>query len=147
MAISYNNITIGQVISLGQIVLTEQEIINYAKEHDPLPFHVDKIAAQKSIFKGLVASGPHIFQSFHKNKWIPLFGNTVIAGLEVNNWKFLKPVYANQLISCDVAIMDKKINSNKTTATVKWLYEFKDVQSQELVQCLEMTILHTENER
>lgn len=134
------------MISLGQYALTEEEIISYAIAHDPLPFHVDKIKAEQSIFKGLIASGPHIFQWFHKNKWIPLFGSTVIAGLEVTNWKFIRPVYANKTIECSVAILDKKINSNKKSATVKWLYEFKEVTSQEMVQCLEMTILHTENE-
>src|ERR1051325_3814970 len=34
-------------------------IKQFASEFDPQPFHLDEIAAAKSVFKGLVASGWH----------------------------------------------------------------------------------------
>lgn len=41
--------------------LTEDEIIEFGVRWDPQPFHTDRIAAEKSIFGGLVASTVHLF--------------------------------------------------------------------------------------
>ncbi|MBI2270975.1 MAG: hypothetical protein HYU69_11580 [Bacteroidetes bacterium] len=138
----YQTLETGQPVLLGKQSLTESEIIEYARIFDPLEFHIDKEAAKKSLFGRLIASGPHIFQVMHRKFWIPRFGNSVIAGLEVNNWKFLKPVYPNHEIECYITILSKKVNSDSKTVTIKWFYEFKYAQSKELVQCLDMTVLH-----
>lgn len=45
----------------GSYEVTEQEIIEVGNRWDPQPFHVDKNAAQQSIFGGLVASSVHLF--------------------------------------------------------------------------------------
>ena len=50
----------GEVIDLGTYPeLTESEIISFALQWDPQPFHVDPEAAKESIFGGLIASGWH----------------------------------------------------------------------------------------
>jgi acyl dehydratase len=131
----------GQVFDLGQATLTEQEIIDFANAFDPLDFHTDPEAAKKSIFKGIVASGPHIFTLVHRTQWIPRFGHTVVAGLEVTNWKFLKPVYPGSPVVSKVTITRIKPNPEKGYAAVTWLYEFMNAK-QEALQTLEMTVLH-----
>ncbi|MFZ6813518.1 MaoC family dehydratase [Undibacterium sp. Rencai35W] len=49
----------GSVIELGQRTLGETEIIDFARQFDPQPFHIDKEAAAHSIFGGVIASGWH----------------------------------------------------------------------------------------
>ncbi|MFZ6674157.1 MaoC family dehydratase [Undibacterium sp. Xuan67W] len=49
----------GSVIELGQRTLGEAEIIDFAEQFDPQPFHIDKEAAAHSIFGGVIASGWH----------------------------------------------------------------------------------------
>ncbi|HTD04836.1 MaoC family dehydratase [Undibacterium sp.] len=49
----------GNVIQLGTRSVTEEEILSFARQFDPQPFHVDKDAAAASIFGGLIASGWH----------------------------------------------------------------------------------------
>src|SRR5687767_9020981 len=93
-----NDISIGDKFDLGVIILSEQEIIDFAKAFDPLDFHIDKEIAKQTIFKGLIASGPHIFNLIYRREWIPRFGKTVICGKGVSNWKFIKPVYPMQKI-------------------------------------------------
>ena len=131
----------GQIYNLGTITLSEEEIISFAKQFDPLDFHVDRVAAFKSPFKGIIASGPLVFTQIHKTRWIPLFGHTVIAGLEVNRWKFLKPVYPGKTLNAVAKIIDLKRNEEKQYSVITWGYEFSD-DKDELVQSLEMTILH-----
>lgn len=138
---SFKDFAVGKVFDLGIAVLSEQEIIDFALAFDPLDFHIDKEAAQKGFFKGIVASGPHVFNLVHKKSWIPAFKDSVICGLEVNKWKFIKPVYPDQKIDSRVTITSIKENPERKHAAVIWLYEFRD-ESGDLVQSLEMTVLH-----
>ena len=49
----------GAVYSYGSIALSADEIVAFAREWDPQPFHVDAEAAERSVFGGLIASGWH----------------------------------------------------------------------------------------
>ena len=131
----------GTNYDFGKISFSEEEIIAFAKNYDPLDFHINKEAAKKSIFKGFVASGPHAFHYYYINKWIPLFGKTVLAGLGINDWKFLKPIYPNQQIYCAVTIDDAEQFPEKKSAAVTWNFEFKDDEGN-LFQHLNMKVLH-----
>lgn len=46
-------------VKLGERVVTEDEILRFARDYDPQPFHVDANAARDSIYGGLIASGWH----------------------------------------------------------------------------------------
>ena len=49
----------GQTVELGSRTVTEEEIVAFARQWDPQPFHVDPDAARESVFGGLIASGWH----------------------------------------------------------------------------------------
>jgi len=49
----------GQVIEAGPYVLTEAELVQFARAYDPQWFHTDAEAAAGSPFGGLIASGWH----------------------------------------------------------------------------------------
>ena len=49
----------GQEIDLGERLVSEEEIIAFARAFDPQPFHVDPEAAAGSIYGGVIASGWH----------------------------------------------------------------------------------------
>ncbi len=49
----------GQVVELGSHTVTEEEIVAFARQWDPQPFHVDPEAAKETVFGGLIASGWH----------------------------------------------------------------------------------------
>lgn len=139
--IAVKDLNKGDRFDLGVYSLSEDEIISFATIFDPLIFHIDKEAARKSFFKGLVASGPHIFTLVHRKEWIPRFGHSVIAGVEVTNWKFLKPVYADMPVYSKASIMEIIPNPEKKITAIRWKYEFTSKEG-ELVQSLEMLVLH-----
>src|SRR3954468_18920157 len=39
--------------------VSEEQIISFAREFDPQPFHLDKAVARQTMFEGLIASGWH----------------------------------------------------------------------------------------
>jgi acyl dehydratase len=55
----FEDITVGAARDLGSHTFTEAAIIDFARQFDPQPFHVDPEAAKKSAFGGIIASGWH----------------------------------------------------------------------------------------
>ena len=49
----------GQIFRAGPVVVTEAEILEFARRYDPQPFHLDHAAARGHLFGGLAASGWH----------------------------------------------------------------------------------------
>jgi acyl dehydratase len=49
----------GTTHDCGSVSLSQAEIISFASQYDPQPFHVDPVAAAAGPFGGLVASGWH----------------------------------------------------------------------------------------
>ena len=136
-----NDFVVGDKIDLGEIILSEQEIIDFAKAFDPLDFHTDKKVAEKTIFKGLIASGPHPFNLVYRREWLPRYGKTVICGMGVSNWKFIKPIYAGQTTKVTLTILSVKPDRNVRGNAVTWLFEFKSEKG-DMVQLLEMEVMH-----
>jgi acyl dehydratase len=53
----FEDFEVGEVFEFGDRLVTEDEIIDFARRYDPQPFHTDAAAAASSNFGGLVASG------------------------------------------------------------------------------------------
>ena len=49
----------GQIFNTGHKRVDKEEILAFARQFDPQPFHTDEAAARNSPFQGLAASGWH----------------------------------------------------------------------------------------
>src|SRR5215475_3072288 len=49
----------GTVYTFGSTKVDEADIVRFAREYDPQPFHIDPAAARTSPFGGVIASGWH----------------------------------------------------------------------------------------
>lgn len=47
----------GQQFRLGEYVIGEAEVLQFARQYDPVPIHTDPVAAAAGPFGGLIASG------------------------------------------------------------------------------------------
>ena len=57
----FDDIDVGYRSRIGTYTLERDEIIEFARQWDPQPFHIDERAAKESAFGGLVASSLHLF--------------------------------------------------------------------------------------
>jgi acyl dehydratase len=55
----FEDAVIGETADLGSHTFTREEIIAFARQFDPQPFHIDAEAAKASLFGALCASGWH----------------------------------------------------------------------------------------
>lgn len=55
----FEDLNEGETFESRSHTVTKAEIVSFAEQFDPQPFHVDEVAAEESMFEGLVASVLH----------------------------------------------------------------------------------------
>jgi acyl dehydratase len=73
---------------LGEL-LNMEDIKAFARQFDPQPFHLDEVAAEKTLFGGLAASGWHtaaVTMRLLVDGGLPLAGGIIGAGVEEIRW-------------------------------------------------------------
>jgi len=97
----------GQVYELGSKVVTEDEIVGFAQQFDPQPFHVDAEAAKDSVFGGLIASGWHTGAM-----WMRLYVDSLLGGASgqgssgIEELRWLAPVRPGDTLSGRLIVLD-----------------------------------------
>ncbi|MGF9890990.1 MaoC family dehydratase [Priestia megaterium] len=104
---------IGQVFQTKSLKLTKEDITRFASEFDPQYMHLDEEKANQGRFNGIIASGIQTLAISFK-LWIEegFYGDDVIAGTQMNNIKFVKPVYPEDELHIIVEVIDKKSTKN-----------------------------------
>jgi acyl dehydratase len=59
MASYLEDFQVGDIRETGSWTVTREEILAFARQFDPQPFHIDEAAAARTSFGGLIASGWH----------------------------------------------------------------------------------------
>ena len=96
---------VGEIIECGSYTLDEEEIIRFAREFDPQPFHIDKEAAIHSPYGGLIASGWHtvsIMMRLLVDGYIS--GSSSMGSPGVDQVRWLKPVRPGDTISVRIHV-------------------------------------------
>jgi acyl dehydratase len=81
-----DDLTLGQEFLSDEHPLDAEQIVGFAKQFDPQPFHLDPEAAQQSFFGGLAASGWHTMAITMKLlvQSMPLAQGIIGAGGEIS---------------------------------------------------------------
>ena len=99
----------GTVHDLGSVVVDEQEVIAFARQFDPQPFHLDKERAKKSAFGGLIASGWHTASMVMRlivDHYLSEISSEGSPGIDELRW--LRPVHPADQLSVRVTILDAR---------------------------------------
>ena len=122
-----NEFTIGQVFETKSLKLTKEDIMRFAGEFDPQYMHLDEEKANQGIFNGIISSGIQTLAISFK-LWVEqgVYGDDVIAGTQMNNIKFIKPVYPGDELHTIVEVIDKKEKKNETGILTVLLSTFND---------------------
>ncbi|MGH7073238.1 MAG: MaoC family dehydratase [Stellaceae bacterium] len=103
----FEDFTVGEVFDLGARTLSQDEIIAFARDYDPQPFHVDPEAAKTSIYGGLIASGWQTIGVFMSLLVRNLVNDTVSLGSPgIDEIKWPKPVRPGDRLSGRVRILE-----------------------------------------
>jgi acyl dehydratase len=106
----FEAVEVGTTREFGSYEVTREEIIAFAEQYDPQPFHTDPEAAGESMFGTLVASGWHtgsITMRILVDHYLSDSGAMGSPGLEGLRWK--KPVRPGDVLSVEVEVTDKEV--------------------------------------
>jgi acyl dehydratase len=111
----------GQDIDLGTRSVTEEEIIAFASAFDPQPFHVDKEAAGKSIYGGVIASGWHTCSMMMRMVVDGLMAKSSSMGSPgLDGVRWLAPVRAGDTLNVRYQTTQVKASNSKPDRGVVW---------------------------
>lgn len=106
----------GHKTVIGTLLFSAEDIIRFARQYDPQPFHVDADAARDYLFGGLCASGWHTcagwmktYVAYWKAETARLEGEGLVAprlgpspGFQKLQW--LRPVYAGDTVTYSIEV-------------------------------------------
>ncbi len=104
----------GQTFDLGQHLFGEDEIVEFATQFDPQPFHIDPQAAAASNFEGLIASGWHTGSVFMRLLVDGLLARCASMGSPgVDELRWLAPVRPGDRLTATLQIEDVRPSKSR----------------------------------
>jgi acyl dehydratase len=99
----------GQVYPLGRRTLSRDEIVAFARDWDPQPFHLDEQAAAASLYGGLIASGWHTVCVFMRLFADGLLSRAAALGSPgIDEVRWLRPVRPGDTLEARIEILEVK---------------------------------------
>jgi len=105
----YEDIAVGDTEEFGEYHVTKEEIIEFASQYDPQPFHTDEEAAKESAFGELVASGWHtaaICMRLLVDNMMDKRASMGARGVDELRWK--QPVRPGDTLHLRTEVVDKR---------------------------------------
>jgi acyl dehydratase len=97
----------GDVRESGARTVTREEMLAFAREFDPQPFHIDEAAARQTIYGGLIASGWHTIAIYMRLMWDSYLKDTVSLGSPgVDEIRWLIPVRPGDTLRARFTVVD-----------------------------------------
>jgi acyl dehydratase len=106
-----------------KLTVTKEDILRFAAEFDPQPFHTDEVAAKSTILNGLAASGWHTAAiAMRLAVTARPFGPHPLFGAGVDELRWLKPVRPGDTLHLEGEVVELIPSRTKPQgiARVKW---------------------------
>ena len=132
----FEDLKVGERFKSETYKVSEEQIISFAREFDPQPFHLDHAVGEKTIFGGLIASGWHTAAITMR-----LFVKTLncaegAIGLGVDELRWPNAVKPNDSLQVEVEIVDLRESRSKPSHGVVRLRYVTTNQHGEIVQTM-----------
>ena len=117
----FEDFEVGKTYSVGSCSVSEEEAIAFATQFDPQPFHVDRDAASKSIFGGIIASGWHTCSMIMRvmvDGFLKESSSMGSPGVDEIRW--IKPVRPGDTLSVSTTVLDVKPSGSRPDRGVVW---------------------------
>jgi acyl dehydratase len=113
---------VGRRFTSGEHSIDEAQIKAFAAAFDPQPFHLDEVAASKSLFGGLVASGWHtaaVTMRLNVTGGLPIAGGIVGLGGELSWPKPVRPGDVLRVESEVVEVIPSRSRPDRGTVVIR----------------------------
>ncbi len=112
----YEDLVVGETQAYGNTLVTREEVIEFARQFDPQPFHLSDEAAEKTHFGRLSASGWHTGAMVMAMSVANMQYGEGQAGLGspgIDELRWVKPVYPGDTLSCETELVSKRRSKSR----------------------------------
>jgi acyl dehydratase len=128
----------GDTFPMGERLIDRDEVMAFARDFDPQPFHIDEEAARRSMYGGLIASGWHTVAMVMRMMCESYLNQSASLGSPgVDNVRWLKPVRPGDTIRAQRTVLESRASQSRPEmGLVKTRWEVFN-QDGELVMTME----------
>ncbi len=132
----WEDFTAGRVFEFGDKPVTADEIVRFARDFDPQPFHLDDEAAKKSLFGGLCASGWHTCAMAMRLMCDNVLNRSASLGSPgIDNIRWLKPVRPGDHLRVRLVVLDARPSASRPqVGLVRTRWELLNQHNEEVMQ-------------
>jgi len=130
----FEDFQVGEVQETRSHTVSREEILAFARQFDPQPFHLDDEAARASIFGGIIASGWHTASICHRLIVENVLGKAASLGSPgVDELRWLRPVRPGDTLTARTEVLSLTPSKSKPDrGAIKFRFEVRN-QSGETV--------------
>ena len=133
----------GQVHEFGSIGVSEAEIIEFARQYDPQPFHTDRDAAGRTQFGGIIASGwqtAGLMMRLVVDHYLSRVASLASPGLDELRWP--APVRPGDTLSVRATVLETRPSTSKPDrGLVRTLFEVLNQRGEVVMSVRAMNML------
>ncbi len=105
----------GQRFSTASQVISQDDIIGFASQWDKQSFHLDPVAAESSIYGGLIASGFHtLLISFNLVVEAAIWTESSQGSPGMEDLRWLAPVRPGDTLTVDFEVVSKRKSTTRS---------------------------------
>jgi acyl dehydratase len=110
----WEDFKVGERSEMGRHTFGEEEIVAFARQFDPQPFHLDAQAAAGTPFGGLIASGWHTCAVGMRLMVDQYIGRTVSLGSPgIEDIRWLRPVRAGDTLTYSRTVTESRASATR----------------------------------
>jgi len=113
----WEDFKVGETVEMGSHRFSAEEIIEFGRQFDPQPFHVDPEAARESFYGELIASGWHTCSIAMRLMCESYVNRTRSMGSPgVDNIRWLAPVKAGDTLTYRRTVLEARASRSRPDA-------------------------------
>ena len=126
----------GAVREFGGVTVKQDDIVRFASEFDPQPFHVDTDAARHTLYGGLIASGWHTASLAMRMMCDAyLLKSASLGSPGLDSLKWLQPVRPGDTLRVRMTVLETRpLQSKPGVGLVRSRHEVLNQQGQTVMQ-------------
>ena len=143
----FEDFTVGRRFTTRGVTLSEAEIIYFACQYDPQPFHIAQVAAEQSPYGGLIASGFHTLSiCFRMAIQAEVFTECSMGSPGLDELRWLQPVRPGDTLTTEFEVVHAEPSKSRPSrGRVRIAYTVKNQRDEAVMTVTAHQILKTRN--
>lgn len=142
--LKFEDLEIGMERRSSSRTVTEDEIVEFARQYDPQWFHTDPEAARASTFGEVVASGVHVLAIWRQLDHEINSDIDYVCGIGFDNFRLKNALRAGDTVYVTSKILSKEPStSGKPRGTSVCHYEMRNQDDDVVLQFESINLVHT----